>query len=46
MSVVGGVKGTKIALSLEVLPPIRNVYQRRRRCVCEWGGGGRVVKGI
>ena len=26
VSVVGGVKGTKNALSLEVLPPIRNVY--------------------
>ena len=26
VSVVGGVKGTKNALSLEVPPPIRNVY--------------------
>ena len=44
MSVVGGVKGTKNALSFDVPPSIRNVYQRRRRfvCVCVWGGG---VKG-
>ena len=42
MSVVGGVKGTKNALSFDVPPSIRNVYQRRRRfvCVCVWGGGG------
>ena len=42
MSVVGRVKGTKNALSLEVPPPIRNVYKRRRFvcvCVCVWGGG-------
>ena len=43
MSVVGGVKGTKNALSFDVPPSIRNVYQRRRRFVCVWGGGG--VKG-
>ena len=30
MSVVGGAKGTKMRLSLEVPPPIFNVYQRRR----------------
>ena len=40
MTVVGGVKGTKNALSLEVPPPICNVYQHRRRCVCVCGGGG------
>ena len=41
MSVVGRVKGTKNALSLEVPPPIRNVYERRRFvCVCVWVGGG------
>ena len=44
MSVVGRVKGTKNALSLEVPLPIRNVYKRRRFfcvCVCVggWGGG-------
>ena len=39
MSVVSGVKGTKNVLSLEVPPPIRNVYKRRRRFVCVWGGG-------
>ena len=33
MSVVGGVKGTKNALSLDVPPPIRNVYQLRRTFV-------------
>ena len=44
MSVVGRVKGTKNALSLEVPLPIHNVYKRRRFvcvCVCVWGGGGR-----
>ena len=30
MSVVGGVKGTKMRLSIDVPPPIFNVYQRRR----------------
>ena len=43
MSVVGRVKGTKNALSLEVPLPIRNVYKRRRfLCVCVCGrvGGG------
>ena len=40
VSVVGGVKGTKNALSLEVPPPIRNVYQRRSRFVSVRGGGG------
>ena len=44
VSVVGGVKGTKNALSLDVPPPIRNVYQRRSCFVCVGGGGG--VKGI
>ena len=44
MSVVGRVKGTKNALSLEVPPPIRNVYQRRL-CVCVCVGGGRGGKG-
>ena len=35
VSVVGGVKGTINALSLEVPPSICNVYQRRRFvCVC------------
>ena len=52
MPVVGGVKGTKMRLSLEVPPPIFNVYQRRRFVcfVCvRWegrgGGGGGGVKG-
>ena len=39
VSVVGGVKGIKNALSLEVPPLIRNVYQRLRRFVCMLGGG-------
>ena len=39
MSVVGGVKGTKMCLSLEVPPPIFNVYQRRRFICVRWGGG-------
>ena len=30
VSVVGGVKRSKNALSVEVAPPIHNVYQRRR----------------
>ena len=38
MSVVGGVKGTKMRLSLEVPPPIFNVYQRRRFVCVRWGG--------
>ena len=38
MSVVGGAKGTKMRLSLEVPPPIFNVYLRRRFvCVCVGG---------
>ena len=41
VSVAGGVKGTKDALSLDVPPPIRNVYQRRSRFVCVCGGGGK-----
>ena len=42
VSVVGRVKGTKNALSVEVPPPIRKVYYRRRFvCVCGWGGGGK-----
>ena len=40
MPVVGGVKGTKMRLSLEVPPPIFNVYQRRRFVCVRWGGGG------
>ena len=40
MPVVGGVKGTKMRLSLEVPPPILNVYQRRRFVCVRWGGGG------
>ena len=41
MSVVGGVKGTIMRLSLDVPPPIFNVYQRRRfLCVLGMGGGG------
>ena len=39
MSVVGGVKGTKMRLSLEVPPPIFNVYRRRRFVCVRWGGG-------
>ena len=40
VSKVGGVKGTKNVLSLEVPPSIYNVYKRRRfKCVCVWGGG-------
>ena len=39
VSVVGRVKGTKNALSVEVPPPIRNVYYRCR-FVCVWGSGG------
>ena len=35
---VGGVKGTKMRLSLEVPPPIFNVYQRRRFVCVYWGG--------
>ena len=38
LSGVGGVKGTKTRLSLDVLSPIFNVYQRRRY-VCVRGGG-------
>ena len=40
---VGSVKGTKAELSLEVPPPIRYVY-KRRRCVFFFVGEG--VKGI
>ena len=40
VSVVGGVKGTKNALSLDVLLLFHNVYQRRRHFVCVCGGGG------
>ena len=40
MPVVGGVKGTKMRLSLEVPPPIFNVYQRRRFVCVRLGGGG------
>ena len=43
MPVVGGVKGTKVRLSLEVPPLIFNVYQRRRFVcfVCvRWGVKG------
>ena len=35
---VGGVKGTKMRLSLEVPPPIFNVYQRRRFVCVHLGG--------
>ena len=35
---VGGVKGTKMCLSLEVPPPIFNVYQRRRFVCVRLGG--------
>ena len=35
--VAGGVKGTKMRLSLEVPPPIFNVYQRRRFVCVRWG---------
>ena len=38
MPVVGGVKETKMRLSLEVPPPIFNVYQRRRFVCVRWGG--------
>ena len=41
VSVVGGVKGTKNALSLEVPSPIRNVYQRRPFLYVLGGGGGK-----
>ena len=41
MSLVGGVKGTKMRLSLEVRPPIFNVYQRRRFVCVHWGGGAK-----
>ena len=34
---VGGVKGTKMRLSLDVPPPIFNVYQRRRFVCVRWG---------
>ena len=37
MSVVGGVKGLKMRLSLDVPPPIFNVYQRRRFVCVRWG---------
>ena len=40
MSVVGRVKGAKMRLSLDVPPPIFNVYQRRRFVCVRWGGGG------
>ena len=42
VSMVGGVKGTKNALSLDVPLLFHNVYQRRRHfvCVCVGGGGG------
>ena len=39
MPVVDGVKETKMRLSLEVPPPIFNVYQRRRFVCMRWGGG-------
>ena len=32
-------------LSLEVPPPILNVYQRRRFVNVRWGGGGEGLKG-
>ena len=46
MSVVGGVKGTKNGLSLEVPTPIRNVYKRHRffLCVFFFGWGERNLK--
>ena len=37
MSVEGGAKGTEMRLSLEVPPPIFNVYQRRRFVCVRWG---------
>ena len=44
MSVVGGVKGLKLRLSLEVPPPIINVYQRRHFVFVLWGGAKREFK--
>ena len=37
MSVVGLVKGTKMRLSLDVPPPIFNVYHCRRFVCVRWG---------